>query len=191
MRVVLILMAGLLAAWPSVAQDALERRAFSTMAFGVGGAAQVIQSHFNEAWSAPGGVDVFISTPFYAGYTRLGVQYVPYSAETAVVPDFSTYFAYAGWENGLPVWRDVHFLGGLRIGVYQMDFGDVEGEQQYELEAAARATAGLRYDWARWAVYVQASYGTVFLSTPVYQGLISFGFSHSFPTPAWLQDVLL
>ncbi len=85
-------------------------------------------------WSSNDGFHFFYETPFYAGNISAGLAYTPHSSKRVSIPDYQSYFIYAGWMINMALLDNIYLKPGVRLGNYLMNFDGVSGQSKRESE---------------------------------------------------------
>ena len=170
-----------------------QEAAFSKMHLELRALANVAEDDFHSFWDHGRGGEALIETPFYRGHARLGLAVMPFHSATDEVPDFRSFFLYAGWGKAWTLPANLSVFTGLDAGSFAMRFSaDTPGRtNSNETEVALRLNARLTYTLGdRWRLHLGASRQTVFTFKRFHLTFLSAGIGYTLKTPPWLVEVL-
>jgi len=148
---------------------------------------------FHNTWHPSGGIKGFFETPFYFGRTQFGLRIMNFKTKDLNIPEFSSWFVYAGWGVEFKTLRLLKLYTGLNIGSFQMDFEDEDIEEGLvsESELGIEFMVRLSFQILKNAnLNIEGSYLRIFTNIKIDLLYVSAGIDYSFSSPDWLKDFL-
>lgn len=179
----------LLLTWNTLhAQDTL---AFNSLQFALKIVENANREVFRSYWKPEKGLEGLIATPFYFGEMHAGVQLKSFSGRDDQYPDFISIYPFLGWGHQLSLPYKTRCYLGLRIGINQMLFREIEGYQHSESEVAATLNATLSLpSFGGWTLMVSAGHETTFTYKRIHLLQFSAGLGYTITTPSWFKEFL-
>lgn len=179
-------------------------KAFDQLTIGISAPQSISENRLTNSWDPSPGAQLFLQTPFYAGYLEGGLRYLRFnhSEEQPSYSDFHSTFIYFGWGYPFELTSKLSAGPKIRFGNHQMlydeamiytkpgssfvyDFDDNESEFTYEL------VLHTRYKFTeKWKAHAELALNRTITYHPLQLTFITFGFSYSFATPSWFKDFL-
>lgn len=179
-------------------------KAFNQLTIGISAPQSISENQFTNSWDPSGGAQLFLQTPFYAGYLEGGLRYLRFnhSEEQPTYSDFHSTFIYLGWGYPFELTPKLSIGPKIRFGNNQMlydeamiysepgssfayDFDDNESEFTYELVLHTRYKLS-----EKWKAHAEIALNRTMTYHPLQLTFITVGFSYSFATPSWFKDFL-
>ena len=130
-------------------------------------------------------------TPFYFGEIHGGVQLKSFSGRADQYPDIVSIYPFLGWGYQLSLPYKTRCYFGLRIGIDQMLFHEIEGYGHSESDVAATLNATLSLpSFGRWTLMVSAGHETTFTYKRIHLLQFSAGIGYTITTPSWFKEFL-
>ena len=174
---------------------AVTAQPFETVEVGLGGVRTFADAPFTDFWDPGPGAEVWAELPFYVGRIRFGEAVAWHRAWSEVgeaVPDFVSFYTYAGWGVGVTLPGGLRVTPGLRVGLLNMRF-DTDGPAAVRSEAELTAGLDVRASVpvaAGWQLTASGTAVRVFTAERIDLRLVQVGISRTFRTPDWLREVL-
>lgn len=167
--------------------------AFETFSIGIHYQSNINSNDFHKYWRSDGGIEGYLSTPFYFGETQFGITYTSFSARSADQPDFSSLLFYLQWGYKFSLPLNLSVALNTSAGLFQMNFDDsdltVDTGLLTERELAIGLIALLGYSlYTDLQLNLQLSYYNVFTKKNIQLVNLGFGVSKTFSSPQWLKD---
>jgi hypothetical protein len=148
---------------------------------------------FHDTWHPSGGIKGFFETPFYFGRMQIGLRLMNFKTKDLNVPEFSSWFIYAGWGVEFKTFKVLKLYSGLNIGSFQMNFKDedIEPGLRSESELGIEFMVRLSFQILKNTnLNIEGSYLRIFTNQKINLLYVSAGFDYSFNSPDWLRDFL-
>lgn len=181
-----------------------QNSAFQELSVGINLGQEIGGNELLKSWETEPGIHFNIQTPFFTGTIDGGIRHSRFNSS----PDFPTYsdfqstYLYLGWGYSFDLSERFSTGPVLRFGntFYKFDeaklypspnsdwaynFDTRESEFSYEVL--------LRSEYQilqRWKAHAEISYNRTLTYHPVQLTFLTVGFSYSFDTPSWFQNVL-
>lgn len=183
----MLLLAALLAAEPSAAQDA-----FSRISLSGGRAYNVNENDFHDSWAVRYAGEAAFATPFYAGEAELGAALHRYDAVGPDVPRFDAVLFYLGWGLDLSPFEVLSWQSGFDVGTYRMTFDEetfpgVRNESEVMLGLNTR----IRFNFSRAvSLYAIGRRMRIYTDPRLELTYVSAGIRVTIDSPNWLMTIL-
>lgn len=181
-----------------------QNNTFQSLQVGFNTAYSLSNNSFTRSWNPSPSAQLNIQIPFYLGLIEGGLRYTRFnnSAEQPLYSDFHSAFIYLGWGKLFALVQKLNTGPVLRFGntffrydepktytnqntsfVYSFD----TEESEFTYEVLIRT----EYQFSkRWTMHSELTMNRIKTFEPVQLTLVTFGFSLSLDSPAWLQKVM-
>ena len=123
--------------WALYAQDGAP---YEDVTIGIRYSNNVAKNEFLNAWNPQNGFNGYAITPFYFGRLQAGLRIIEFEAKTEDIPDFLSWYIYAGWGKGIKIFKKLEIYSSINAGSFQMNFNDpslqdgLRNESEFALE---------------------------------------------------------
>ena len=172
---------------------AQEKEPYSDITIGIRYSNNVNRNRLHNGWSPQDGLNGYVTTPFYFGKLQGGLRIIEFEAKTEDIPDFNSWYIYAGWGKEMNVFEKLEIYGSVNAGSFQMNFNDpsLADELTNESEFAIEISTSFSYPVIRnLFATVSGTYQHVFTHNELNLYFLEAGLQYRFKSPQWLKDFL-
>lgn len=172
---------------------AQEEAPYEDITVGIRYSDNVNRNGFLNSWNPQDGFNGYITTPFYFGKLQAGLRIIEFEAKTEDIPDFLSWYAYAGWGKGINVFNKLEIYSSINAGSFQMNFDDpsLPDALTNESEFAVEFNTALSYPViGKLYISLSGTYQYVFTHNELNLYFLEAGLQYKFRSPEWLKDFL-
>lgn len=166
---------------------------FSSVAVILKGVYTQNQNIINDYWKSEFGGEIMASTPFYAGYLDIGIQYLPFSGESEKYVNFSSMFISLGWGMNMPIVKNLDLFLGAKFGTSILDFDNsaLSAFEKSENEFTIATFGRLLYSVNGNILFtLGADYSKIFLTHEIKLLTLNGGIGFKFSTSNWFRELV-